>query len=488
MPKVNLVIDGKSIVTEAGTSVLEAAREAGIHIPTLCYIKEQNPKANCRICLVEVAGRRGLLPSCATQVAEGMVVKTTSPAIVAARKTNLELLIANHPMDCQHCARNGACNVDELSEEMCKYCVICDCPQDGACELQTLAKEYNAAMGDFDWKERNEPIDKSTQVIVKDPSKCVLCGRCIAACSEQQGINVWSRVGRGSRSKVVAALNRPLAESPCVRCGLCVKECPTGALTMAQDHWDISLYLDDKSKKKIARIEPSFIAELATLKGFDDLELSSALMVSALNKLGVNEMEPAITAEKQMVGMLAEELKKQEKKPLITRDSYAVVRMMEKRYPELIKNLAQTGSGQEVFFDNCDNMESDKVIYPIAFTSSISRKDEARAKGHGPKTAKVITPLEVKRLFKRSAIELQYREPDAEYGPDLTVESLLLDVAGLIEDELVIDGEKYSVLIAQGLREVNEVLKQVKAGECKYDLIQLEAVAGEAVDIRKIMN
>lgn len=487
MPNVNLVIDGKPITAEAGTSILEAARGAGIHIPTLCYIKEQNPKANCRICLVEVEKRRGLLPSCATTVSEGMVVKTTSPAIVAARKTNLELLISNHPMDCQHCARNGACNVDELSEEMCKYCVICDCPQDGACELQTLAKEYNAAMGDFDWKERNEPIDKSTHVIIKDPAKCVLCGRCIAACNEQQGINVWSRVGRGSRSKVVPALDRQLADSPCVRCGLCVKECPTGALIMSQDHWDISLYLDDKKKEKIARIEPSFIAELGTLKGFDDLELSSALMVSALQKLGVNKIEPAITAEKQMAEQLAEELKKQEKKPLITRDSYAVVRMMEKRYPELVQNLAEVGSGQEVFFDNCDKTDSEKEIYPIAFTSSISRKDEARKKNHGPKAAKVITPLEVKRLFKRCAIELQYRKPDAEYGPDLTVESLLPETAGRIEGEMEIDGKTYSLLIVQGLRDVNEVLNEVKAGKCNYDLLQLEAVPGEAVDIRKLI-
>ncbi len=342
-------------------------------------------------------------------------------------------------------------------------------------------------MGDFDWKERTEPLDDSTHVIIKDPNKCVLCTRCVAACNDQQGIHVWSRTGRGAGSKIVPTMNRLLAESACVRCGLCVKECPTAALTMAQDHWDISHYLDNKKLYKIARIEPSFIAELSTLSGFDDLDLTPALMVSALNKLGVNEIEPAVTAEKQAAEEIKAELAAADGKPLIIRDSQPVVRMMNARYPELAGYFSKAVSGQETFFKNSTGRDMDKEVFPIAFTSSIGRKDEAAEGGFGPKKAKVLTPLEIKRLFKRSAIELQIRKPDENYGHDFTTKDLLPAAADIIEDQINVDGKTVKVLIAQGLRDVDAVLRKVKEGSCGYDLLQLEAVPGEAVDIRNVL-
>ena len=224
MSAVNLTIDGVAVSAEADSTILEAAKSVGIIIPTLCHHPDQSVKANCRVCLVEVKGK--LVPSCATKVSEGMSVQTRSKAAVTGQKTSLELILSHHPMDCQHCARNGACEVVDLSDEMCSYCYFCDCVQDGNCELQDLAREMNATFGDFPWTPQTEKLDESTTSIAKDPNKCILCRRCIGACSEIQGINAWSVIGRGEHSKIVPALGLSLSETPCVQCGLCVRDCP----------------------------------------------------------------------------------------------------------------------------------------------------------------------------------------------------------------------------------------------------------------------
>lgn len=210
MSKVTLTIDGTQITVSKGTTVLEAAEQAGIFIPTFCHDPELSKPGACRICVVEIPGARNLPASCVTEATEGMVVYTNSPVIIEARKTNLELLLANHPEDCLTCHKNGACR------------------------LQDYAYFYDVRPGAFPGEKHTYPIEDDNPFIVRDMNKCILCGKCIRMCEEIQGNNAIDFSYRGFQSKVGPAMNTTLSDtdiSNCVFCGNCISICPVGALT-----------------------------------------------------------------------------------------------------------------------------------------------------------------------------------------------------------------------------------------------------------------
>ncbi len=210
MANVTLTIDGIKVTVPKGTTVLEAAQQAGIFIPTFCHDPELSRPGACRICVVEIPGARNLPASCVTEAAEGMVVYTASPAVIEARKTNLELLLANHPQDCLTCHKNGDCR------------------------LQDYAYYYGVRGGAFEGEKHNYPIEDDNPFIVRDMNKCILCGKCVRVCEEIQGNNVIDFAYRGFRAKVTPAADAKLSEteiSNCVFCGNCVAVCPVGALT-----------------------------------------------------------------------------------------------------------------------------------------------------------------------------------------------------------------------------------------------------------------
>lgn len=210
MADVTLTIDGIQLTVPKGTTVLEAAEKAGIFIPTFCHDPELSKPGACRICVVEIPGARNLPASCVTEAAEGMVVYTASPAVIEARKTNLELLLANHPEDCLTCHKNGNCR------------------------LQEYAYYYGVSFGAFKGEKQQHPIEDDNPFIVRDMNKCILCGKCVRMCEEIQGNNVVDFAFRGFLSKVGPAMDTTLSDtdiSNCVFCGNCVAVCPVGALT-----------------------------------------------------------------------------------------------------------------------------------------------------------------------------------------------------------------------------------------------------------------
>lgn len=485
MAMVNLTINGISVSVPAGTTVLEAARSAGIHIPTLCFLKEQDPKANCRICLVEIQRMKALQPSCATRVAEGMVVLTDTDRVKAARKTNLELLLAHHPMDCQHCARNGVCEVVDLSDEMCKYCIACDCIQSDNCELQTLAREMNAACGDFSWQDKAMALDTSTVAIVKDPNKCVLCGRCVETCGAAgQGLYIWSRTGRSHSSKICAGIGEPLADTGCIQCGRCVKNCPTGALSFSRDTDDLSVYLDDKSRRTKLMIEPGFFKEFSELNDYKDIEVTLERLVKGFKKIGVGEIVTADDAVKaEWDGLAAEALASD--KPVIASDCYAVVDYINSRFPDLAGLLSETKSAGRIWADS--ERAADPSVYTIRLSAAGSDKAESAANGAGRNNEIVFTPLEIRRLFRKSAVELG-RFPLEEHTVKASRFDLLPYENGVAEKTVDTESGKITVVTAQGMKAVREVLSQVREGKCSADLIQLAAVPGERVDLTSVAS
>lgn len=206
MADVTLTINGQQVTVPQGTTILEAAQKLGIFIPTLCHEPELSRPASCRICVVEVEGAKNLTVSCATAARDGMVVHTESPPVVEARKTILELMLANHPMDCLTCGKNGDCRLQD-------YCYY-----------------YGVGDSGFTGQRHAYEIEEDNPFIVRDMNKCILCGKCVRACAEIQGKSVIDFAYRGFNTKVAPAMDVPLSESECIFCGNCVAVCPTGAL------------------------------------------------------------------------------------------------------------------------------------------------------------------------------------------------------------------------------------------------------------------
>src|SRR5450830_141479 len=206
MSTVTLTIDGRPVQAEAGSSILQAAQQAGVHIPTLCYHPDLTVRAVCRICVVEVKNARTLQAACSYPVNEGLVVTTNSPRIRAARKVNLELLLSNHPFDCPTCVRNQNC------------------------ELRALANEYNITQVRFQGERKEHLIDSSSYSVVRDPNKCILCRRCVDVCNSVQAVGAIGPVHRGFDTVVAPAYDAELAKVACAMCGQCINHCPVGAL------------------------------------------------------------------------------------------------------------------------------------------------------------------------------------------------------------------------------------------------------------------
>ena len=266
MELVKLTIDKKSVEVEKGTSILNAARKVGIEIPTLCYfnlegMNIENKPGGCRICVVEVQGRRNLAPACATEVTEGMVVKTNSTRVLNARRTVMELILSDHPFDCLVCPKSGNCELQSLAHRL----GIRDIPYQG--EQSTYRKDTSPS-------------------IIRDVDKCILCRRCEMMCNDLQTVGALSAINRGFMAVVAPAFEMNLEKSPCTYCGQCVAVCPTGALTEVDNTRQVISALADPTKTVIVQTAPAARAALGEEFGLEPGSLVTGQMVSALRELG----------------------------------------------------------------------------------------------------------------------------------------------------------------------------------------------------------
>ena len=209
--EVEIVIDNQKYLADDNETILQVCRRNQIEIPTLCYLAGINEPASCRVCVVEVEGARNLVTACSTKIKKDMVVKTNSNKVLRARKNALELLLSNHNKNCLNCPKNLKCDLQKLTEQF-------------HCDTEKFAGEVNKYV-----------IDDSNYSIVRDPSKCILCGKCVSVCSKRQGCSAITKINRGFETKIGTSFDRPMQESPCVGCGQCVLVCPTGALTVKND-------------------------------------------------------------------------------------------------------------------------------------------------------------------------------------------------------------------------------------------------------------
>ena len=326
---INLTIDGKQIQCEEGLTILEAAMKNGIDIPTLCFLKEINEVGDCRMCIVEVEGRRGFTTSCITKAEEGMVVHTNSKAVLDARKTTLDLILSNHHIECLTCIRNGNC------------------------ELQKLAEKFNMDKITFEGEKKEYEIDDKSPSIVRDSNKCVLCSRCTATCKKVQEIGAIEKSNRGFDSCISTVNGCSLADSNCTFCGQCIESCPVGALHEKENIDDVWNLLHDEEKYVVVQTAPAVRVAIGEEFGMPIGTNATGKMVTALHNLGFDKVFDTNTGADLTIMEEANEFLDRVTNggvlPMITSCSPGWVRFCEKNFPNQLSHLSSCKSPHTMF-------------------------------------------------------------------------------------------------------------------------------------------
>ena len=507
MDTVKLKINGIEVEAPKNATILEAARIAGIRIPTLCYMKEINAIGACRICVVEVKGARALAAACVYPVNDGMEVFTNTPKLREYRKMTLELILSNHRMDCLSCSRSGTC------------------------ELQALAQEYGVDQKRFLGSEDLSPdIEASAPHLVRDNSKCILCRRCVAVCKQNQRVAVIGPNNRGFATHIASAFEMPLAETSCVNCGQCIAVCPTGALMERDDTEKVWEALADPTKHVVVGPAPSVRAQLGECFDMPIGTNVEGKMVAALRRLGFDRVFDVDTAADVTImeegTEFLERLKNGGKLPLITSCSPGWIKFCEHYYPEFIDNLSSCKSPQQMYGTLMKTYYADKEgldpkdIFVVSIMPCTAKKFEIgrenqSASGY-PDIDVSLTTRELAAMIKRAG--LMFTElPDEEFDPVFGVasgaghifgatggvmEAALRTVAEIVtgkplenvefkdvrgiedvkEAEYDLAGTKVRVAVTSGLKNASMLLDKIKAGEADYHFVEVMACPGGCVN------
>ena len=398
----NLEVNNRIIQAKKGETILSVLRRNGIQVPTLCNMKEFTPTGACRMCVIEMEGVENLLPSCSIVVEDFMKIKTHSPRVLRARKTIVELLLSNHPDDCLYCERNGNC------------------------ELQKLAEDLNIRERRIPGRKTLFKIDKSGSSIVRDPAKCILCGRCVRVCEEVQNIATLDFIYRGSRLAISPAMSKSLNFSNCISCGQCIIVCPTGAITEKVQFSELDHSLHDIKKKVIAQFSPTVSVSIAEEFGLRPGKDVNGLINAALRKIGFNKVFDTSFGADLMVVEQAEEflqrLEKNENLPFITGCCPSWISFAEQSAPDILKNVTSLKSPQQISGTLIKTWVSEKYaippedVYSVSFMPCTSKKMEAQraemtTKGY-PDVDTVLTTRELVRLIRLNGIDMLSLEPE----------------------------------------------------------------------------
>ena len=506
MEKVNIKINGMDLQVPANYTILEAANEAGIRIPTLCYLKGINAIAACRMCLVEVKGARSNPAACVQQVAEGMEIQTNTPALRKNRKITLELILSDHRMDCLSCSRSTNC------------------------ELQALAQEYGVDQYKYANNDLKPQIEASAPHLVRDNSKCILCRRCVAVCRYNQHAAVIGTNERGFETHVGCAFDMPLANTSCVSCGQCVAVCPTGALTDRDDTKKVWEAIADSSKHVVVAPAPSVRAQLGECFGMPIGTNVEGKLAAALRRLGFDKVYDVdfaadVTIMEEGTELL-ERIKNGGKLPLITSCSPGWIKFCEHYHPDMIENLSSCKSPQQMFgalvktYYAEKNGLDPKDIFVVSIMPCTAKKFECGREDQSaagvPDIDVSLTTRELAAMIKEAGIVFD-QLPDEAFDPALGIasgaghifgatggvmEAALRTVAEIVtgkplesvdfhavrgveaikEAEYDLAGTKVRVAVTSGLENANKLMEMIKSGEKDYHFVEVMACPGGCVN------
>ena len=422
MEMINVTIDGKNYKVPENYTVLKACREAGVYVPTLCYLEGINQVGSCRLCLVEVERQKNLKASCVLPVAEGMVIKTNTKRVREARKVNLELLLSNHNRECTSCERSGNC------------------------ELQRLSDEIGIRNIEFIGEKTVKPVDTSSPSIVRDPSKCILCGRCISVCSKVQGVSAIGFRNRGFRTTVGPIFDKGLGEVDCINCGQCIINCPVGALKEKEsiDYvWDA---IEDSSKYVIVQTAPAVRAALGEEFGLPIGTRVTGKMAAALRRMGFDKVFDTdfgadLTIMEEGFELL-DRLQNGGKLPMVTSCSPGWIKYCEHFHPDMLENLSTCKSPHEMlgavmktYFAQKHGLDPKDIfvvsVMPCTAKKFEAKREELRESGF-PDVDAVITTRELAKMIKQASIDFN-KLPDEDFDEvfgESTGASVIFGVTG----------------------------------------------------------
>jgi iron-only hydrogenase group A len=513
-------INNRPVQVVEGTTVLEACRSAGIDVPSLCYLKDVSHNASCGVCVVEVKGAKSLLRSCITQVTEGMEISTNSPRAMLARKVNVELLLANHPQVCLICDRNGSCELQELSHAL------------GIKDRRFVRTRKGQLKK-----------DETSLSLVRDPEKCILCGRCVAVCSQMEGVKAIDFSGRGLKSKISTFLDSGLGLVACSNCGQCALVCPTGAITERSSVSEVWSALQDPGKIVLVQTAPAVRVGIGEAMGMPYGSLVTGQMVAGLRRLGFSKVfDTNFAADLTIIeegNELLHRIKTGGELPMITSCSPGWIKFVEDFYPDLLRHLSTCKSPQQMFGAVAKTYYAEKTgvdprnIVVVSIMPCTAKKYEAKrpemdgAFHYWKEKLKLkdeehffdvdfsLTTRELARMFSEAGInfsglpEERFDSPLGEstgaaaiFGAtggvmeaalrtayELFTGKTLYDVnftsvrgfQGIKEADINLNGTVIKVAVAHTLKNAGILLEQIKNGTSPYVFIEVMACPGGCI-------
>lgn len=494
---INVTIDGLETQVEAGSTILQAAEQVGVHIPTLCYldlheIGIENKPASCRVCVVEVVGRRNLAPACATPVSEGMVVKTNTPKVLESRKTVLELMLSDHPKDCLTCAKSGQCELQALAESM------------GIRKVRVTG----TAMSTYQ-------KDETSPSIVRDQDKCIMCRRCETVCNQIQSVGALSAVNRGFNAVVSTAFELPINETVCTFCGQCIQVCPVGALTEKSNIDQVIEALGDPDKTVIVNTAPAVRAALGEEFGVEPGYSVTGEMVAALRRIGFDYVFDTDFAADLTIMEEGHELIERLNKflkgepvamPMITSCCPAWINFIETQFPELQDLPSSAKSPMEMFgamaksyFAQKKGIDPEDLVVvsvmPCTAKKFEAQRDEMNTNGTSRKDIDIsITTRELAELIKQmniDLVELEEEDFDDPLGESTGAAVIFGKTGGVMEAALrtayeVVTGKELGNVEFEDVRNINYGMKvaHIPVGDITLNV----AIASGLGNARAIME
>ena len=515
MTNIKLIIDNKAVEVEKGTTVLMAARKINIDIPTLCYFNMgdmniENKPAGCRICVVEIKGRRNLAPACVTECTEGMIIETHNVRVLNSRRTVLELILSDHPFDCLVCAKSGNC------------------------ELQSLAQKMG--IREIHYKGEQSTYRKDTSpAIIRDIDKCIMCRRCEMMCNDIQTVGVLSAINRGFEAVVAPAFEMNLDHSTCTYCGQCVSVCPTGALTEVDQTREVINALADPTKTVIVQTAPAVRVALGEEFGMEAGSLVTGKMAAALHRLGFDKVfdtdfaaDLTIMEEgTELLGRLSNFLKgdKNVKLPILTSCCPAWVKFFEHNFPEMIDIPSSAKSPQQMFGAIAKTYFAEKMnisrkdLVVVSIMPCLAKKYECTrpefAHEGNPDVDYSLSTRELAHLIKQANIEF-VNLPDEDFDNPMgesTGASIIFGTTGGVIEAAVrsayelytgkklpkidfeelrgfesvrqatidLDGFPLKIGIAHGLGNARKLLEDIRDGKCEFHAIEIMSCPGGCI-------